>query len=168
VAPFYAMLLYQNLPAPNRLQTMTKLAALVAVVVAIVVGPFAFWNLSDFVKDVFAYPAGNVEINYPIRGYTIGVLLVGAGLIPSPLDPFPFWIMQLIVGFPLLARLLIYQWRDNTPGRMLMAAATFIFGLGLVSRFFQDNYVGFVAILVSMGLLLSAQDGDEAEPIPGP
>lgn len=166
-APFYLLALYSALPTENRLKQMATYVLGSGVVFLLIVAPFALWDLSHFVTDVFAYPSGAVEINYPIRGYTIGVLLVGAELIKSPLDSYPFGILQAIFGLPLLAGLLRYQWRHNTVGTMSLCAGLFIFGLGLVSRFFQDNYVGFILTFILLGVVLNlSNDGEAAEAVP--
>lgn len=128
----------------------------------LILAPFALWNLPDFITDVFSYPGGGAAVNYPIRGYTVGVLLVGGGMIQSPLDYFPFWSLQLVVGVPLLIRLLLYQARQNSLGGLFIAAGLLIFGVGVVSRFFQSNYVGFVATTISLGFLLNLESNNGA------
>jgi hypothetical protein len=158
VAPFYVLLLYQILPRATRVRQTVRYLAVIALIVVAIIVPFALWSLPDFIADVFAYPGGAVAANYPIRGYTIGMFLLGTGLISTPLDPFPFWILQLGFGVPLLAWLLASQWRRGGPGATLVNAGAFIFGLGLVSRFFQENYVGFVVAIVSVGIVLNTPD----------
>lgn len=167
-APFYFLLLYGALPAAGRIRETVKYAAISVAVAALVVLPFALWSLPDFITDVFAYPGGNVEHNYPIRGYHLGVFLLGIGVINSPLDSFPFWILQLLFGLPLLVWLLLRQRQANSAGNMFLLSATFIFGLGLVSRFFQENYVGYIGALITIGMLLNLQNrfGEDAAPDP--
>jgi hypothetical protein len=46
---------------------------------------------------------------------------------------------------------------------MLFCAGVFILGIGLVSRFFQDNYVGFVLTFIIFGFLLNLEDGFEED-----
>lgn len=137
-----------------------KTAVTIAIVMLIIISPFALWDMHAFIEDVFLYPGGQVGANYPIMGYTIGSLLVGLGVISSNYADFPFTLLQLIFGLPLLILLLRYQWRNNGMGEMFLSAGLFILGLGLVSRFFQDNYVGFVAILVTLGLMLRQDNTD--------
>jgi hypothetical protein len=159
-APFYILMLFHTLPASQRALQTIKYLFIVGCVTLIIILPFALWSLPDFILDVFVYPGGSVAVNYPIRGYTVGVLLVSAGVIQSPLDSFPFWILQLVVGVPLMVQLLKYQARQNDLSRLFIAAGLFIFGIGLVSRFFQSNYVGFVATFISLGFLLNLVSGD--------
>lgn len=160
IAPFFVLSLYQSLPIETRIRQTIKYCGIIVLLMIIVIGPFALWDLSSFVTDVWLYPSGAVAINYPIRGYTVGNLLVGSGVIGSSLDPFPFWLLQLVVGLPLLGLLLRRQCKHGTIGTMLICAGVFIFGVGVVSRFFQDNYVGFVAVLISLGALLNVDEGD--------
>jgi hypothetical protein len=158
IAPFYFLFLFHSLPPADRLREAVRYAVVALVIAVALIGPFALWSLSDFMTDVFAYPGGGVENNYPIRGFTVGVILLAAGVITSPLDPFPFWLLQLLVGLPLLLWLMRDQWRDNRPGTMLSNGAIFVFGLGLVSRFFNENYVGFVAVLFLIGVILNQRE----------
>ena len=158
VVPFYFLLMWEMLSAENRLRDLMKIAGIIGLLMVAVVGSLALWNLPAFIQDVLAYPSGNVPVNYPIRGYTLGVLLVGAGLISSPLDSFPFWIFQLLLGLPLMVLLFRYQWKQNELGTMLLCASIFIFGMGFASRFFQSNYVGFVIGLMTLGFILAQKE----------
>lgn len=158
--PFYVLLLQQYVPRANRIKETLKLLAIVVGVAVIVIGPFVVWNPRAFFLDVFAYPGGAVAINYPIRGHTLGTILVSLGIIPSALDPFPFWILQISLGLPLLAILMRFQWQRNGIGTTLLVAGIYIFLIGFVSRFFQDNYVGFVIVLILSGICLMAAEGE--------
>lgn len=158
MAPFYLLLLFTRVSGGHQIRQVTKLLGVSVAVALLITAPFALWDLPAFVTDVFLYPAGSVSVNYPIRGYTVGTLMVGAGLIKSPLDKFPFWVLQLILGVPLLIFLLRYQWRRNTVGSMLLVAGVFTFGLGVLSRFFQDNYVGYIAVLTTLGVIVGMSE----------
>lgn len=158
IFPFYLLYLYDYLPASRRVQDILKASGIIAAVALIVLVPFMVWNPAAFIEDVFRYPAGGVAVNYPIRGYTLGVLLVGAGIINSPLDNFPFTLLQLFFGLPLLIFTLRYQKRRNQIGAMLLCAGVFIWGIGMVSRFFQNNYVGFVLMLIITGFIIMAAE----------
>jgi uncharacterized membrane protein len=162
LVPFYLLLLYGLAPERERVKKVVSMAIIIAMVAVIVIGPFVVWDPAAFWTDVIAYPAGRVTVNYPIRGYTIGNLLVGANIIASPLDYFPFWLPQLLVGIPLLLILMRYQSRRNDLGIMLLCAGTLTLGLGFVSRFFQDNYLGYVTVLMSLGILLIRLPGKVA------
>jgi uncharacterized membrane protein len=153
VVPFFLLAIYLAAPPEKRWREVGTAVALIGLIMAVVVGPFALWNLPAFMDDTFAYASGTAQtLNYPIRGYTIGRLLVVFEQVSSDLDYYPFWIWQLLVGLPVFALCLYYQWRQRTISAMFLAASLFIFTLGFVSRFFQDNYVGFIAALAVLGL----------------
>ncbi|MFO7682544.1 MAG: glycosyltransferase 87 family protein [Chloroflexota bacterium] len=153
IAPFYLLLAIHRENGLDWKRGL-KMVVIMGVVMFIVTAPFAVWDWQAFFEDVFLYPGGQVGVNYPILGYTVGTLLIGVGVIPSHYSDFPFMLLQLIFGMPLLIFLLHRQWRNNYVGEMFLFSGIFVFGLGLVSRFFQDNYIGFVAVLISVGLIL--------------
>jgi hypothetical protein len=152
-APFFLLAVYLLAPAEKQRKQVVTAAALIAGLMLLVIGPFALWDLPAFIDDTFAYASGTAaNLNYPIRGYTIGRLFLIGGAIESELDYYPFWRWQLLLGLPAFALTLYYLWRQRTLSAMFLAASFFIFALGFVSRYFQDNYVGFVATLALLGL----------------
>jgi hypothetical protein len=151
--PFFLLAVYLAARPEKRWREVATAVALIGLIMALVIGPFALWNLPAFVDDTFAYASGTAAtLNYPIRGYTMGRMLVVFEQVQSDLDYYPFWIWQLVIGLPVLALCLYYQWRQRTIAAMFLAASLFIFTLGFVSRYFQDNYVGFVITLAFWGL----------------
>jgi hypothetical protein len=160
--PFYLLFLFLQVKPSRRPSELLKSSSLVALVLIVLVAPFAVWNLPAFVTDVLLYPSGLVGTNYPILGYTLGAELVALGVIPSVSSSFPFWILQLTIGVPFLILLLMNQWRNNSVGTMFQCAGLFIFGLGFLSRFFNNNYVGFVTVLIAIGIVLRSS-GAHAE-----
>jgi hypothetical protein len=163
--PFYIVLMMEMVPRQRRLKAPLIAFGVISIIALLAIIPFAVWDFSAFWTDVFSYPSGSAALNYPIRGYTIGNLLVGSGIIESPLDPFPFWILQLLLGMPILLLLIRYQWRRNSIGTMLIAYAFFMFIFGFLSRFFQDNYLGFVTLFITIGLVLNVEPAAGTEPV---
>lgn len=153
MVPFYLLAIYLNTPAEKRWRQLFTAVAVIGFVMMLVIGPFALWNLPAFIDDTFAYASGTASsLNYPIRGYTLGRLLVAFDVVESDLDYYPFWQLQLLLGLPVLILCLYYQWRERSLSAMFLAASFFVFALGFVSRYFQDNYVGFVVTLAFLGL----------------
>jgi hypothetical protein len=163
--PFYLLILCIMLPTKPSAREIARPLGVVSLVAIALIVPFFLWEPGAFILDVFAYPGGAVEVNYPIRGYNLGRLLVGSGIIASPLDPFPFWILQLAFGVPLLLMLLRYQRRRNSVGTMLLCGSMFMFGIGFLSRFFQDNYVGFATVMIILGMLLNMANERRWNPV---
>ena len=129
---------------------------LIGLVMAIFIGPLALWDFPAFWDDTFAYASGTaVGLNYPIRGYSFGRLLVGFGIIPTVDSHFPFWLLQLLGGGLALAWLLP---RIGRATHFWLYSALFIFILGFFSRFFNHTYFGFVTLLATTGWLMAADE----------
>lgn len=127
---------------------------LISLVMVILIGPLALWDLPAFWDDTFAYTSGTAAgLNYPIRGYSLGRLLVGLGLIPTADSQFPFGLLQLVGGGLTLAWLLP---RTGRIAHFWLYSALFIFILGFFSRFFNHTYFGFVTLLATIGWLMAA------------
>jgi hypothetical protein len=154
IVPFFLFFVWQQTPHQQRLKQVTIAASVVCGVAILVILPFFLWNPQAFYVDVLAFPAGRVENLYPIRGYTIGRLLMGAGIIPTFVSPFPFQLLQIFVCLPLLLLLLRYQSKRDL-GSMLLASAVFIFVFSILSRFFHENYIGIIIALATIGILLT-------------
>jgi hypothetical protein len=156
--PFYLALLVGKPFKRNWLYQAWKPLGILLLVMVFVLGPFVAWDARAFIDDVFSYPAGTATLSFPIRGYSLAAMLLGLGIISSPFDQFPFWILQLVFGIPLLLFLLKYQLAKNDGARMFVCAGLFLFGIGFLSRFFQYNYVGLVTTLITIGVLFDRQD----------
>lgn len=157
VLPFYCLYLLGQVQKTGK-QGLDIAKSLVIIVLTIVViaGPFALWNSGAFVTDVVLYPDGLVAMNTPIRGYTLGVLLTAIGVIHDASSYFPFWLMQLLFGVPLLFLLLRRQWHENDLGSAFVCGGAFVLGLGFFSRFFHANYLGFAMILIVIGAVIGS------------
>ena len=139
------------------------------VIFAVLILPFAVWDWGALVDDVWGWASGVAEVPYQIRGWGFANLILGLGLVESKLDYFPFWIPGLFICLPLLLFLLWKQVRANTLGAMLYGYSALMFVFFYFSRFFNENYVGF--ILAFVALAYCADEGGEgvgATPTPPP
>ncbi len=159
--PFFLLYVWQNTPIDRRLRQVALSIAIIGGLFLLVIGPFFFWDPLALYTDTIAFPAGRTEYLYPIRGFTIGRMLMGAGFIETFVSPFPFQILQLIVGLPLLLLLLRYQSKQSL-AVLPLTAAIFILVIGFLSRFFHENYVGVVITLAVIGILLSLSNEFES------
>lgn len=167
--PFFLLAVYVTTSPDRRWRQVVVAGALIAALMLLLIGPFALWDLPAFVDDTFAYASGTAtSLNFPIHGYTIGRLLVVGGAVGSIEDYYPFWRWQLLLGLPVLGWSLYYLWRQRTVPAMFLAAGFFTFVLGFVSRYFQDNYIGFVATLTLLGLLPTFPQAEQATEPPTP
>ncbi len=109
----------------------------------LVVLPFLIWDAGAFVKDTLIYPS----TTYPVLGIGLGGLLVTLGILPARDAAFPFGLVEMVVGVPVLALLLRYVIRSRSIRSMVAASAGFAFLAAYLNRVFHDNYIGFVLTL---------------------
>lgn len=158
LAPFYLVALLQIIPPKQRVRQLKSVTAVALLTAILLIGPFLLWGFYPFVESTLLYAGGAVaEANYPIRGYNLGWFLLLTGVIDSPQADFPFWILQLSIGLPALFILLRRQFLSGQLNRMLLNAALFVIIFGVLSRFFQGNYVAFATSLIVMGVFLQSE-----------
>ncbi len=149
IVPFVAVHLFAEYRRAALDRTTLRRAGLVfgGVLVALLV-PFFLWAPQAFIDDVYRYPAGGLATSYPINGFGLSALIYVAGSIAHVTDPFPFIWLELIVTAPLLWLLLRRQYRSGTVATIAAHAALFLLVFWFFSRFFHDNYFGFVLQLL--------------------
>lgn len=154
ILPFYLAYIFGKSERDKSRQITALVIGILAIVTMLFIVPFLIWDVKAFLTDILAFPIGAIEVNYPIRGYNLGIFLVGTGIIDSIFSPFPFWPMQALVGIPLLIILIRRQWRWNNVGQILIHGGIFTIVIGFFSRFFHENYLGAVILLISLGIVL--------------
>ncbi len=153
VVPFYLFYLFES-SEQQKVRNVIVSMAIIGSILLVVCLPFLIWDAQAFYTDTLAFPAGQAELLYPVRGFTIGRLLMGAGIIPTFVSPFPFQLLQIIFGLPVFIMLLWFQ-RGRGISAMILAAAVFIFVFGFFSRFFHHNYVGVVIALAAFSIMMN-------------
>jgi len=124
------------------------------VVGIVFVAPFVVWDARAFVEDALWYQSSAFQI----LGQGFSQLLLATGLVADTMAPFPFTLVQAIVGVPLLVGLLRWQRIRPSVQRMVAAMAVCGFVIGYFGRAFADNHIGFVLSLA----LLAACLGEES------
>ncbi len=124
---------------------------------ALVVGPYLAWNPAAIFDDVWRWANGTSTTAYQIWGWGASNLLLAFGWVGSRFAYWPFWLPQMIVGLPLMGWLLWRQARDNTPGRALWGYGLFLFAFTFVSRFLNENYLGFMMALLALGTFVGEE-----------
>lgn len=161
--PFYWLYLYyRNTPREykiwDQMKKTVKLIYPFFLVVITILLPFLVWDFSSFWEDIFLYPSGKIVTSYPITGYGFSQFLLKAQLgVKTIYDYFPFWIIQIIIGFPLLFVLARFQKKNNSLSQMLVSYGIFLFVFWLFSRFFNDNYIVFLIIIFLLAYFLSEE-----------
>jgi hypothetical protein len=124
-------------------------------IAALIIGPYALWNPAAMVDDVWAWANGTSATAYQIWGWGASNLLLAFGGVTSRFAYWPFWLPQLLIAFPLMLALLWRQARDNSAGRALWNYGLFLFVFFFVSRFMNENYLGYIVAVLAVGALAS-------------
>lgn len=143
LAPFYLLYLWWG-PCGRRWgpRMVRALVAFVAPLI-VVLAPFALWDWRAFLEDTILFQSAG----YPVFGYGLSEILLQSGLVPARTAEFPFWVLQLAAGLPLLALLARRQSLANSPRTMLAAGTALTLAVAFFSRALQDNYIGYCATL---------------------
>lgn len=158
LAPFYLLLVGGDASDLRRRPGLwlRRTAAAIwpaAAVATVIIAPYLLWDPAAMIDDVWAWSNGTSATAYQIWGWGASNLLLAARQVTSRFVYWPFWIPQLLFGLPLLAALLWRQMRANTPARALWGYGLFLFIFFYVSRFMNENYLGYILALLALGAL---------------
>ena len=106
--------------------------------------PFLLWDARAFFDSTILYLSGSLPTSYPISGYGIGMVLNQFGLIKDLQQYFPFWILQLVIGLPVLVYLIYQLHKQPTVRNLLLFYGIFLFVFWYMSRYFNNSHVGFL------------------------
>ncbi|NMC36084.1 hypothetical protein GYA49_03480 [Candidatus Beckwithbacteria bacterium] len=148
---FYLWQIYQNQEILEKVKSIFLKTWPFFVLTLIFFGSFLLWDGRSFVEDVYLFPGGGLATSYFITGIGISELLLETGFIASDTAYFPFFVLQLIVGLPLLIFLFIWFKKRLTISSLVFAYGIFLTVFWLFSRFFMDNYVGYLTMVFLIG-----------------
>jgi 4-amino-4-deoxy-L-arabinose transferase-like glycosyltransferase len=120
-------------------------------VAALIVGPYLIWNPVAMYDDVWCWSSGTSATAYQIWGWGASNLLLALGWVKSRFAYWPFWLPELLIGLPLLGWLLWRQVRQNELARALWGYGLFLFSFLFVSRFLNENYLGYILACLALG-----------------
>jgi hypothetical protein len=118
--------------------------------------PFLIWDARTFIDDTLIYPSAR----FPIAGYGAGQVLQLFGILSSDTAEFPFFLLEILLGVPLLFWLWCYQRAHPTLRVMVGASAVFTFVVAFCNRVFQDNYIGYIIALAALAYYLPERSPD--------
>ena len=118
--------------------------------------PFLVNNFGAFYDDVVRYNAGGAAWTYPISGMGFSALLLSLGVIPYRQADFPFAAIEIAVAAPIAAWWLIRLWRQPTIATLLAGYALTLLAFLFFGRYFQGNYLGFIAAVFTPVPFLAA------------
>jgi hypothetical protein len=107
--------------------------------------PFLANNFGAFWDDVVSYNAGGAAWTYPISGMGFSAILLALGLIPYRQADFPFAAIEIAVAAPIAAWWFIRLWQRPTIATLLAGYALALLAFLFFGRYFQGNYLGFIA-----------------------
>jgi hypothetical protein len=116
------------------------------VILTVIIVPFLVWDASGFINGVYNYPAGTLKTSFPIWGYGFSGFLRELKLI-KPTAYFPFTVLQLIFGIPVFYIAIKFLKKHLDVSSLIEMYAAFLFVFWFFSRFFLDNYIGFIIML---------------------
>jgi hypothetical protein len=166
--PFWCLYLLRRewgpalIPAPGRWPLLAghlgRRAWPLLLAVGLVVGPWLAWSPQAMFDDVWRWSAGTAGQAYQIRGWGLSNFVLALQWVPDRLAYWPFWAVEVVVTAPLLVFLLWRQRRRNTMGAMLYSYVMLLFAFFYVSRFLNENYLGYLAALLTLAWVV---DGPE-------
>ncbi len=109
--------------------------------------PFLLWDAKGFINGIYNYPAGNLQTSFPIAGFGFSGILRETFILKQTAY-FPSWIFQLVFGLPVLGLLIRYLKKNLSVSMLITTYTIFLFIFWFFSRFFLDNYIGFLIMLL--------------------
>lgn len=149
VLPFYALYV-ARVTVKSRAQLWKTLIA-VTVACLLIAGPFVLWDFRAFIDSVVLYLTGNSQTSYPVSGYGLGMVLVGAGVIRDIHAYYPFIYWQIAIALPLLIMLLRWLGAKPTQSRLMISYALFLTVYWYVNRYFNNSHLGYLSMLFVLG-----------------
>jgi hypothetical protein len=119
--------------------------------------PFLTNNFGAFYDDVVSYNAGGAAWTYPISGMGFSAILLAIGLIPYRQADFPFAAIEIAVAAPIAAWWFIRLWQRPTIATLLAGYALTLLAFLFFGRYFQGNYLGFIAAVFTPVPFLAAR-----------
>lgn len=142
--PFY--MIYLFLKTKNIFKTIKLLGSFILVFIMIVL-PFFYWDSKAFIDSTINYLSGSTLHSYPVSGYGFGRVLNEMGFIKNLKDYYPFYIWQLLIGFPILIILLRYLKSSLSINRMILVYGIFLFIYWYFSRYFHNSHLGYLSMV---------------------
>lgn len=151
--PYYFMFLSMHIQ--GNIGKLVKYGVVFLLVLAVIAGPFMFWDPAAFIGSTVFYLNGNTSGSYPVSGYGLGMLLYEAGVIKNIHDQYPFFIWQILFGLPALYVGMKFMRERKTASSFLMAYALLLFAVWYGSRYFNNSHAVFVASVMVLAALKS-------------
>ncbi len=155
-APFFALLLAWDQVGswrdiPRAIPAMLRRGWPALAIFALLLIPYLAWDANALIDDVWRWAAGSTATHYQIWGWGASNLVLAFGGLASRFDPWPFWLLEVALTLPLLLWLGWRQARHNTISAACWHYALLLFGFLFVSRFLNENYLGYILAFLALG-----------------
>ncbi|MFN8533383.1 MAG: glycosyltransferase 87 family protein [Dehalococcoidia bacterium] len=158
--PFLALFLWRGQRLALDLRLLRPLLP-IAIAALVFIVPFAVWDARALVEDTVLYNAGNqVADGLPIKGWGVATFVVALGWVNDLFAPFPFAVAEILIAGPLLAVLLVRQWKRNSLAAAFAHFGVFSLVFYYFSRTMNPNYLGMTLAMLAIGYFAA-----EAEPL---
>ncbi len=164
-APFYGLLLLRDQPLAalgwrERLRLLPLLlrrAAPALLIWILLVGPYILWDAGALYDDVWRWSSGQGDTGYQIWGWGASNFVLALGWVSDRFGQWPFWLVEVAVAAPLLLWLVWRQLQENSLANACWHYGLLLFGFLYVSRFLNENYLGFLLAFLTIGLLAGSK-----------
>lgn len=166
--PFLAYYLLRDLPGtsanafgwlsgvPRCLAQLARRSWPLLLACIVVIGPWLVWDPWAMFDDIWRWSAGTAVTPYQIRGWGLSNFVLALGLVADRLAYWPFWVLEVLVTAPLLVLLIRRQAGHNDLNSMLYAYVVLLFAFLYVSRFLNENYLGYLLSLLTLAACLES------------
>jgi uncharacterized membrane protein len=160
-APFYFIYVISEVTTTAQPRLVLRRAIPAALVIAAFMVPFLAWNPQAFLDDTWRFLSGRTAYAFPIVGVGFGTLLLKAGLVDQNTRSFPFALLQLGIGLPVLAILSWIQWKARGLRWIWLAYGLLAGTVAYFTRGFYDSYLGgiLIALLIAQFMDSTADVG---------
>ena len=169
ILPFYALYLARGVTEQRPIQWDRIVGRIVRQcwpVAAVFLGlmlPYLMWDPVAMWDDIWGWSSGLSAVPYQVRGWGLSTVLLALGVIPDRMAYFPFWLPEVIVCGPLLLWLLVRQFKENDLGRVCLGYGALLFAMLFLSRFLNENYLGYLVALLALGAFVENRQMPDGE-----
>lgn len=155
--PLWAILVWRSLKPDKGGWAVIRPLVVLTLATTALIFPFLLWSPQDFLEDTIAYPSDSLDTSFPIWGFGLGGFLVTIGLLPSAGSDFPFWILQLAFGIPVLIYTAWRLYRRGSLGDFWLGYGALVLVVNFASRYFHTNDLSYIVALLFLGFLAESQ-----------
>jgi hypothetical protein len=143
-----------------RVSTLIKLTKHIIIPVSLAIGtallislPFIIWDAGALLESVVFYLSAGGETGYPVSGYGFSMILYENGIITGIRDYFPFIVVQLCIGLPILFGLIYWIIQKPTMSKFFLSYGIFLFIIWYFSRYFNNSHIAFLSSVFLLGII---------------